>query len=55
MISVNTQFSPAAGSIRESQKLQAGDKLSHVYVERCEHLKAEPPATWDDVWKMTSK
>ncbi|MBF0457545.1 MAG: GAF domain-containing protein [Nitrospirae bacterium] len=45
----------AVRSFRESLKLHPGDKLSQIYVERCEHLKAEPPAAWDGVWKMTSK
>ncbi|MBF0553108.1 MAG: GAF domain-containing protein [Nitrospirae bacterium] len=45
----------AAKLFRESLKLHAADKLSQIYVERCEHLKAAPPTMWDGIWKMTSK
>ena len=31
------------------------DKLSHTYIERCEHLKANEPEEWNGVWVMTSK
>ena len=33
-----------------------GDRLSEIYVKRCEHLKSHPPGDdWDGVWRMTSK
>jgi len=32
------------------------DKLVQTYIERCEHLKENPPeGEWDGVWVMTSK
>ncbi|MBF0318319.1 MAG: GAF domain-containing protein [Nitrospirae bacterium] len=41
---------------RESLKLNPADKLSEIYIERCEKLKASPPpGTWDGVWTMKSK
>jgi len=41
---------------RESLRLHPQDSLSRIYIERCEHLKLEPPRdTWDGVWIMTSK
>lgn len=37
-------------------KLNPGDKLSQVYIERCDHLKNNPPdEDWNGVWIMTSK
>ena len=37
-------------------ELHPGDKLSMMYLERSELLKAEPPGSdWDGVWTMTSK
>ena len=39
----------------ECLKANEHDKLSKLYIERCEILKAEPPADWDGVWTMTSK
>jgi len=31
------------------------DALSRTYVERCERLRANPPAEWNGVWEMTTK
>ncbi|MEI6667692.1 MAG: GAF domain-containing protein [Acidobacteriota bacterium] len=31
------------------------DKLARIYIDRCEHLKAAPPAEWNGVWVMQSK
>jgi adenylate cyclase len=45
----------AIRSFKECLAAHESDKLSKVYIERCELLKAEPPAQWDGVWKMTSK
>jgi len=45
----------AIRAFQECLKANTQDKLSHVYIERCETLKAEPPAEWDGVWRMTSK
>jgi adenylate cyclase len=45
----------AIRSFTECLKANENDKLSKLYVERCERLKAEAPADWDGVWRMTSK
>jgi adenylate cyclase len=45
----------AIGGFQEALKANASDKLSHIYIERCEHLKAEPPEKWDGVYVMKSK
>ena len=39
----------------EALKANENDQLSTTYIERCEHLKAEPPKDWNGVWVMTSK
>ena len=39
----------------EAIKANENDKLAQTYIERCEHLKAEPPEDWNGVWVMTSK
>ncbi|MGI9641896.1 MAG: GAF domain-containing protein [Acidimicrobiia bacterium] len=31
------------------------DRLSATYIERCQQLRANPPADWSGVWVMTSK
>ena len=31
------------------------DSLTRLYIERCEHLAADPPENWDGVWVMTKK
>ena len=37
-------------------KANPQDRLSEIYVDRCEHYKVEPPAAdWGGVWTMTSK
>ncbi len=45
----------AARAFEECLKANANDKLSKLYIERCATLKAEPPAEWDGVWRMTKK
>ena len=45
----------AISSFHETLKANPADKLSETYIERCNHLKAEPPKDWDGVWVMTSK
>ena len=40
----------------EALKLHPKDKLSQTYIDRCKHLKANPPVdSWNGVWVMTSK
>ena len=43
------------GRFKEAIEANESDKLAQTYIERCEHLKAEPPTDWDGVWVMTSK
>ena len=45
----------AIRSFNDALALNADDKLSQIYIDRCEHLKANPPADWKGVWVMTSK
>ncbi|MBI2355387.1 MAG: GAF domain-containing protein [Deltaproteobacteria bacterium] len=46
----------AIKSFREALRLHPQDRLSQLYLDRCEHLKANPPeGTWAGVWTMTSK
>lgn len=46
----------AAKCFGKSLQLHPGDTLSRTYIERCGHLRANPPGdTWDGVWRMTSK
>jgi adenylate cyclase len=40
----------------EALRLNPQDKLSHIYIERCEQLQANPPeGEWQGVWVLTSK
>jgi adenylate cyclase len=44
------------GRFEEAIQTNENDKLAQTYIERCEHLKAEPPeGEWDGIWVMTSK
>lgn len=37
-------------------KLHEGDKVSQIYIERCQYFQQQPPGDdWDGVWRMTSK
>jgi adenylate cyclase len=35
--------------------LNPEDRISQIYIERCERLKIDPPDDWNGVWVMTSK
>ncbi len=39
----------------EAMSANPSDALAQTYIERCETLKADPPANWDGIWVMTSK
>ena len=43
------------GRFREAISANETDKLAQTYIERCEHLKANPPDDWDGIWIMTGK
>ena len=42
-------------SFKECLKGNPNDKLSEIYIGRCDHLKAESPKDWNGVWVMKSK
>lgn len=46
----------AIHSFSEGLKLNPGDKLSQIYIDRCKQLKENPPpGEWKGIWVMTSK
>jgi len=46
----------AIEAFKEALSLNQKDRLARIYIERCEHLKEDPPGDdWDGVWVMTSK
>jgi len=45
----------AMSSFRKALAAHPEDKLSNIYVERCEFMKANPPDDWDGVWRLDSK
>ncbi|NQW01155.1 MAG: GAF domain-containing protein, partial [Rhodospirillales bacterium] len=46
----------AISNFNQALKANPSDKLAKTYIERCEHIKLEPPeGEWDGVWVMTSK
>jgi len=49
------QWDAAAAAFRDASGFNPRDGLPAIYLERCEHLKADPPAQWDGVWVMTEK
>ncbi len=53
---IKGDFDAAIGSFNETLKANPDDNLSQIYIERCEHLKAEPPGgDWNGVWVMKTK
>jgi adenylate cyclase len=49
-------FEKAVHWFEEALKANRADKLSDLYVIRCQHLMAEPPPEdWDGVWVMSEK
>ncbi len=50
------EWERAGKAFREALRLNPGDGLSRLYVDRCRQLAADPPAQpWDGVWVMTAK
>jgi adenylate cyclase len=46
----------AKGAFREALKAHPGDKLSKIYIERCDYFEKNPPEKdWDGVWVMKEK
>ncbi len=52
----NGNWDKAIKLFGEALRLHPRDKLSLIYIERCELLKVNPPgATWQGIWTMSSK
>ena len=51
----DSKWDDAVHGFNEVLALNPEDTLSKTYVERCQHLKADPPDDWNGVWVMTSK
>ena len=50
------RWDAAIGAFKAALRLNPQDKLSEIYIGRCETLKANPPAgEWDGVWIMEEK
>ena len=50
------QWDKAIETFRGAQDLNPQDKLPQIYIDRCEHLKAEPPGDdWTGIWVMKTK
>jgi len=45
----------AIDSFNKAYHLHPEDKLSQIYIKRCEYLISNPPKNWNGVWVMTSK
>jgi adenylate cyclase len=45
----------AMTAFRSGLSLNPGDRLSEIYIERCEFLKNNSPEDWDGVWQLESK
>lgn len=49
-------WTKAIGNFEEALKLHPKDRLSEIYIDRCQHLIEQPPADdWDGVWVMKEK
>jgi len=50
------QWDDAIAQFHQALALNPSDQLTHIYLERCEHLKRSPPTDdWNGVWIMESK
>jgi adenylate cyclase len=50
------RFEKAIGQFSKALEFNPNDKLSALYVERCQHLCKNPPGeSWNGVWVMTQK
>ncbi len=52
---VDGSWDQAIKSFKKSLTANANDKLSLIYVDRCQALKANPPKNWDGIWEFDSK
>jgi adenylate cyclase len=49
------EWDVAIKKFNDALSANPSDKLSNIYIDRCEQLKADPPENWDGIWIMTSK
>lgn len=50
------KWDTAVEAFKEVLNLNPKDRLTQMYIERCEHMKASPPDEgWDGVWVMKTK
>ena len=49
------KWDTAISAFEDALKLHPEDKGTQMYIERCLHLKENPPEDWNGVWVMTSK
>ncbi|MEO8442935.1 MAG: adenylate/guanylate cyclase domain-containing protein, partial [Betaproteobacteria bacterium] len=50
------KWDAAIAAFRKALRLNPHDKLSEIYIDRCEKLKASPPeGEWNGVWVMEEK
>ena len=52
----SAKWDPAIAAFSEARRIHPEDKLPGMYIERCTHMKENPPVKeWDGIWIMTSK
>ena len=49
------EWGGAVKSFNEVLALHPDDRLSQIYIDRCDHLASDPPDDWDGVWRLESK
>jgi adenylate cyclase len=50
------RFKEAMSNFSDALRLRADDKVSGMYLERCEHyLREPPPQDWNGAWTLTEK
>jgi adenylate cyclase len=50
------KWAPAIADFNDALHLNQADKLSQLYIDRCEHLRKHPPnESWNGDWVLTSK
>jgi len=50
------KFESAMGAFKQALEHNPKDKLSQLYIERCQHYRDSPPgADWDGIWRLSSK
>jgi len=48
-------WAAAVASFEGALRANPEDRLAQTYIDRCTKLQADPPASWDGIWAMTSK